>query len=61
VVIPITTSSWLMLQRNLLCTAITRARKLVVLVGSPKAIGQVVRVTSAGRRHTALDHRLARS
>ena len=58
VVIPITTSSWMMLQRNLLYTAVTRAKKLVVLVGSPKAIGQAVRVTGAGRRHTALDHRL---
>jgi len=34
-------------------------QKLVVLVGSPKAIGQAVRVTSAGRWHTALAHRLA--
>jgi hypothetical protein len=34
VVIPITTSAWMMLQRNLLYTAITRAKKLVVLVGS---------------------------
>ena len=59
VVIPITTSSWMMLQRNLLYTAVTRAKKLVVLVGSPKAIGQAVRVTGAGRRHTALAHRLA--
>jgi exodeoxyribonuclease V alpha subunit len=59
VVLPITTSSWLMLQRNLLYTAVTRANKLVVLVGSKKAIGQAVRVTGAGRRHTALAHRLA--
>ena len=58
-VIPITTRSWLMLQRNLLYTAVTRAKKLVVLVGSPKAIGQAVRVTGAGRRYTALAHRLA--
>ena len=58
VVIPLTTSSWMMLQRNLLYTAVTRAKKLVVLVGSTKAIGQAVRVTGAGRRHTALDHRL---
>jgi exodeoxyribonuclease V alpha subunit len=48
----------MMLQRNLLYTAVTRAKKLVVLVGSSKAIGQAVRVTGAGRRHTALDHRL---
>ena len=59
VVIPVTTSAWMMLQRNLLYTAVTRAKKLVVLVGSAKAIGQAVRVTGAGRRHTALNHRLA--
>ncbi|MHC5701529.1 SF1B family DNA helicase RecD2 [Streptomyces tirandamycinicus] len=58
VVIPVTTGAWMMLQRNLLYTAVTRARKLVVLVGSRKAIGQAVRTTSAGRRFTALDHRL---
>ncbi|AWK08731.1 ATP-dependent RecD-like DNA helicase [Streptomyces spongiicola] len=58
VVIPVTTGAWMMLQRNLLYTAVTRARKLVVLVGSRKAIGQAVRTASAGRRFTALDHRL---
>ncbi|MER6534553.1 ATP-dependent RecD-like DNA helicase [Streptomyces sp900105755] len=58
VVIPLTTSAWTMLQRNLLYTAVTRAKKLVVLVGSRKALGQAVRTISAGRRHTALDHRL---
>ncbi|MFI2669678.1 SF1B family DNA helicase RecD2 [Streptomyces albidoflavus] len=58
VVVPVTTSAWMMLQRNLLYTAVTRAKKLVVLVGSRKAIGQAVRTVSAGRRCTALDHRL---
>nr|AFI57030.1 exodeoxyribonuclease [Amycolatopsis orientalis] len=58
VVIPLTTSAWMMLQRNLLYTAVTRAKKLVVLVGSKKAIGQAVRTVGAGRRHTALAHRL---
>jgi exodeoxyribonuclease V alpha subunit len=58
VVIPITTSAWMMLQRNLLYTAVTRAKKLVVLVGSKRAIGQAVRTVGAGRRHTALAHRL---
>ena len=48
VVIPVTTSAWMMLQRNLLYTAVTRAKKLVVLVGSRKAIGQAVRTVSAG-------------
>ncbi|MFD7322856.1 ATP-dependent RecD-like DNA helicase [Streptomyces sp. NPDC059875] len=59
VVIPVTTSAWMMLQRNLLYTAVTRARKLVVLVGSRKAIAQAVRTVSAGRRFTALAHRLS--
>ncbi|MGW5679121.1 SF1B family DNA helicase RecD2 [Streptomyces sp. NPDC003860] len=59
VVIPVTTGAWMMLQRNLLYTAVTRAKKLVVLVGSRRAIGQAVRTVSAGRRFTALDHRLA--
>ncbi|MFF0129282.1 ATP-dependent RecD-like DNA helicase [Streptomyces mirabilis] len=58
VVIPVTTGAWMMLQRNLLYTAVTRAKKLVVLVGSRKAISQAVRTVSAGRRHTSLDHRL---
>ncbi|HWU06103.1 MAG TPA: ATP-dependent RecD-like DNA helicase [Streptomyces sp.] len=58
VVIPVTTSAWMMLQRNLLYTAVTRAKKLVVLVGSRKAIGQAVRTVSAGKRCTALDFRL---
>lgn len=61
VVIPVTTSAWMMLQRNLLYTAVTRAKRLVVLVGSRRAIGQAVRTVSAGRRHTALDHRLSGS
>ncbi|WP_455354511.1 SF1B family DNA helicase RecD2 [Streptomyces sp. SYSU K217416] len=59
VVIPVTTGAWMMLQRNLLYTAVTRAKKLVVLVGSRKALGQAVRTVSAGRRHTAVAHRLS--
>ncbi|MGY1435870.1 SF1B family DNA helicase RecD2 [Streptomyces reniochalinae] len=59
VVIPVTTGAWMMLQRNLLYTAVTRAKRLVVLVGSRRALGQAVRTVSAGRRCTALDHRLA--
>ncbi|MGX1910472.1 SF1B family DNA helicase RecD2 [Streptomyces phaeochromogenes] len=59
VVIPVTTGAWMMLQRNLLYTAVTRAKQLVVLVGSRKALGQAVRTVSAGRRCTALAHRLS--
>uniref|UniRef100_UPI001FB7B5E3 SF1B family DNA helicase RecD2 n=1 Tax=Streptomyces sp. YIM 98790 TaxID=2689077 RepID=UPI001FB7B5E3 len=59
VVIPVTMSAWMMLQRNLLYTAVTRAKRLVVLVGSRRALGQAVRSVSAGRRFTALDNRLS--
>ncbi|GAA2459451.1 ATP-dependent RecD-like DNA helicase [Actinomadura vinacea] len=59
VVIPLTTSSWMMLRRNLLYTGITRAKKLVVLVGSRRALAAAVRTAGAGRRHTALAHRLS--
>ena len=48
----------MMLQRNLLYTAVTRAKQLVVLVGSRRALGQAVRATGSGRRHTALANRL---
>jgi exodeoxyribonuclease V alpha subunit len=58
VVIPLTTSAWTMLQRNLLYTGITRARKLIILAGSRRALAQAVRTRGAGRRHTALAHRL---
>jgi exodeoxyribonuclease V alpha subunit len=58
VVIPLTTGSWLMLQRNLLYTGVTRAKKLVVLAGSRRALAVAVRTKGSGRRHTALDYRL---
>jgi exodeoxyribonuclease V alpha subunit len=54
VVVPVTTSAWLMLQRNLLYTAVTRAKRIVVLVGSRRALAKAVRTQSAGRRYTAL-------
>jgi exodeoxyribonuclease V alpha subunit len=40
---------YIMLQRNLLYTAITRGRRLVVLVGDPRALGHAVQ--SGERRH----------
>jgi exodeoxyribonuclease V alpha subunit len=48
VVIPLTTSSWMMLQRNLLYTGVTRPRKLVVLAGSRRALAAAVRTKGAG-------------
>lgn len=59
VVIPIHTQHYVMLQRNLLYTAVTRGRKLVVLIGSPRAVGIAVNRAGAGRRVTLLRERLA--
>jgi exodeoxyribonuclease V alpha subunit len=47
-----------MLQRNLLYTAVTRGKKLVVLVGSKKALGMAVRRVDTGQRYTTLRKRL---
>ena len=58
VVIPILTSHYMMLQRNLLYTAVTRARRLVVLVGQPKAIAMAVRNNRVTERHTGLRERI---
>jgi exodeoxyribonuclease V alpha subunit len=58
VVVPLTMSAWLMLQRNLLYTAVTRAKRIVVLVGSKRALAKAVRTQGAGRRYTALTERL---
>jgi exodeoxyribonuclease V alpha subunit len=58
VVIPLVTQHYLMLQRNLLYTAVTRARKLVILVGSRRAIQIAVRNNKVSNRYTALDWRL---
>jgi exodeoxyribonuclease V alpha subunit len=58
VVVPLTMNAWLMLQRNLLYTAVTRAKQLVVLVGSRRALARAVRTQGAGRRYTALTQRL---
>jgi exodeoxyribonuclease V alpha subunit len=52
VVIPLTASSWMMLQRNLLYTGVTRARKLIILAGSRRALAQAVRTRGSDRRHT---------
>ena len=58
VVVPLTMSAWMMLQRNLLYTAVTRAKRIVVLVGSRRALAKAVRTPGAGRRYTALTERL---
>jgi exodeoxyribonuclease V alpha subunit len=59
VVIPVHTQHYMMLQRNLLYTAVTRGKKLVVVVGTKKALGMAVRRQDTSRRYTALRKRLA--
>ncbi len=58
VVIPMHTQHYLMLQRNLLYTAITRAKRLVVLLGTRRAIGIAVRNNKVRERHSGLSVRL---
>jgi len=60
VVMPIVTQHYTMLQRNLLYTAITRARKLCVLTGSRRAISMAVRNNKVAHRFTALEWRLVK-
>jgi exodeoxyribonuclease V alpha subunit len=58
VVVPITTQHYMMLQRNLLYTAVTRAKKLVVLVGSPRAVAIAVNNNRIADRYSGLAERL---
>jgi len=58
VVIPLHTQHYMLLQRNLLYTGITRGKKLVVLVGSKKALAMSVNKQDTSRRFTALCRRL---
>ena len=54
VIVPLHTQHYVMLQRNLLYTAITRGKKLVVLVGTPKALQLAVRKQDTAQRYSAL-------
>lgn len=59
VVIPVLTQHYMMLQRNLIYTAITRARKMVVLVGSRKALYMAVNNNQVAQRFSGLVTRLS--
>ncbi|MDP3058012.1 MAG: ATP-binding domain-containing protein, partial [bacterium] len=59
VVMPFSTQHYLMLQRNLLYTAVTRAKELVVLVGTKKAVAIAVRNNKTEKRYTGLKYFLA--
>jgi ATP-dependent exoDNAse (exonuclease V) alpha subunit len=54
VIIPMLTQHYAMLQRNLLCTGVTRGKRLVVLVGQKKAVAIAVRNVSGRRRWSKL-------
>ena len=58
VVIPLVTQHFMMLQRSLLYTAVTRGKRLVVIVGSRRAVGLAVRNADARRRYTWLAERV---
>ncbi len=58
VVMPVLTQHWMMLQRNLIYTAITRAKRLVVLVGTRHALKIAVDNNKVAQRHTGLAQRL---
>jgi exodeoxyribonuclease V alpha subunit len=58
VVLPLVTQHWPMLQRNLLYTAITRAKRLVVLVGQQKALQRALDNAEPSFRQSALADRL---
>ncbi len=59
VIVPITTHHYMMLQRNLLYTAITRGKQLVVLIGTDAAIKKAVENEGSTRRFTGLLHQLS--
>lgn len=58
VILPIVRSAPMLLTRNLLYTAITRARKLLIIIGSKDVINFMIRNTDAKVRNTGLEHKL---
>lgn len=61
VIVPIHTQHAVMLQRNLLYTAITRARRLVVIVGSRKALNMAIRSVRVKERYSHLRERIVQA
>ncbi len=58
IVMPVITQHYIMLQRNLLYTAVTRAQKLCVLVGNPKAIHIAINNNQYAQRYSKLSERI---
>jgi exodeoxyribonuclease V alpha subunit len=61
VILPVVTQHYMLLQRNLIYTGITRAKKRVVLIGTKKALAIAIRNNKPQRRYTLLSERLASS
>lgn len=61
VILPVHTQHFIMLERNLLYTAVTRGKRLVILIGTKKAIGLAVKRVGTHHRITTLKGRLARA
>jgi exodeoxyribonuclease V alpha subunit len=59
VILPVSTQHFLLLQRNLIYTGMSRARKLVVLIGTSKALAMAIKNNQPQRRFTHLSRRLA--
>lgn len=59
IIIPLSTSHYIMLQRNLLYTAITRAKQKVIIIGSKKALMTAIQSNRTQKRYTLLAERLA--
>jgi exodeoxyribonuclease V alpha subunit len=59
VILPVHTQHYILLQRNLLYTGVTRGQRLVVLVGDPRALAVAVSNAKPQERYTRLAHRLA--
>jgi exodeoxyribonuclease V alpha subunit len=58
VVIPLAMQHYMLLERNLIYTAVTRGKKLVTIIGQPKALGMAVKNKNATKRLTNLTARL---
>jgi exodeoxyribonuclease V alpha subunit len=58
IILPMVTQHYIMLQRNLLYTALTRARQMVILVGSAKAVRVAVQADTPDQRRSLLSRRL---
>ena len=61
IILPLHTSQYILLQRNLLYTAITRAKKLLVLVSSKKALALAVHNNNTKKRLSGLQHFLTQT